>query len=52
MLKILADMAIQNEQRPGHGPSQDLGRGVITLDADNKPGNLESVQTQSRTPSP
>ena len=51
MLKILTDMAIQNEWRPGQGPSQDLERGVIPLDADNKPCNLESVCTWSRTPS-
>ena len=52
MLKILMDMATQNEQRPRPGPSQDLGRGVITLDADNKPCHVESVWTPSRTPSP
>ena len=52
MLKILMDMAIQNEWRPGPGPSQYLGRGAITPDADDKPCHLESVQTQSRTQKP
>ena len=52
MLKILMDMATKNKWRPEDGPSQALGRGVITPDTDNNPYNLESVWTQSRTPSP
>ena len=52
MLRILMDMATKYEQRPGNRPSHFLGRGFITSDTDNKPCNLESVQTQSRTPSP
>ena len=52
MLRILMDMATQNEWEPGNGPSQAIERGVITSDTDNKPCNLESVWTQSRTPNP
>ena len=52
MLRILMDMATQMEQRPGNGPSQILGRGVTPSDTGNKTCNLESVQTQRRTPSP
>ena len=37
MLRILMDMATQNKQRPGNGPSQALGREAITSDTDNKP---------------
>ena len=52
MLKILTDLAIQKEWRLEPEPSQNLERGVSTLDADNKPCHLESIQTRSRTPRP
>ena len=50
MLKILMDMAIQNEQRPGCGPSQDLEKGAITSDTVNKPCNLYGLGVGLQAP--